>query len=430
MSDTVIQIENISKLYQLGEISTGTLSRDMQRWWARFRGQEDPFKKVGQVNDRTKKSENDIVWALKDISFEVKKGEVLGIIGNNGAGKSTLLKILSRVTKPTTGRIRVKGRIASLLEVGTGFHQELTGRENIFLNGAIMGMKKAEIRAKLDEIVAFSGVERYIDTPVKRYSSGMHVRLGFAVAAHLEPEILVIDEVLAVGDAEFQKKCLGKMKDVSEKEGRTVLFVSHNMHAVQRLCHQAILLSAGTVNMVGKTQLICDAYLSQTDYAVHTKIWREEEYPEYPGVQLTKAEIVLHETAAGILSTDASFLIKIHYNITIAETIVGFTISFWNANEEIIFQTISNSDTVGHNQPLTEGHYTATCSVPAYLLNQGHFAISINIFGKDFLRPLLLKDVLNIRVEDGKNVRKDYHGTLAGYFRPDLVWTREKIGHI
>lgn len=263
MSDTVIQIENISKLYQLGEISTGTLSRDMHRWWARFRGQEDPFKKVGQVNDRTKKSESDIVWALKDISFDVKKGEVLGIIGNNGAGKSTLLKILSRVTKPTSGRIRVKGRIASLLEVGTGFHQELTGRENIFLNGAIMGMKKAEIRAKLDEIVAFSGVERYIDTPVKRYSSGMHVRLGFAVAAHLEPEILVIDEVLAVGDAEFQKKCLGKMKDVSEKEGRTVLFVSHNMEAVQKLCTKGLYLKHGSLIAANDIGSITNQYLSE-----------------------------------------------------------------------------------------------------------------------------------------------------------------------
>ncbi|CAG5007959.1 Vitamin B12 import ATP-binding protein BtuD [Dyadobacter sp. CECT 9275] len=263
MSDTVIQVDNVSKLYQLGEISTGTLSRDLHRWWTQLRGKEDPFQKIGQTNDRTVRSSADFVWALKDISFEVKQGEVLGIIGRNGAGKSTLLKILSRVTKPTSGRIRVKGRIASLLEVGTGFHPELTGRENIFLNGAIMGMTKTEIKSKLDEIIAFAGVERYIDTPVKRYSSGMYVRLAFAVAAHLDPEILVIDEVLAVGDAEFQKKCLGKMKDVSEKEGRTVLFVSHNMDAVQKLCTKGIVLNNGTVRESGSIKKVLLKYVQE-----------------------------------------------------------------------------------------------------------------------------------------------------------------------
>ncbi len=262
MSDIAIQVENISKLYQLGEISTGTVSRDLHRWWAKMRGKEDPFQKIGQVNDRTTSSDSDQVWALKDISFEVKKGEVLGIIGRNGAGKSTLLKILSRVTKPTTGSIRVRGRIASLLEVGTGFHPELTGRENIFLNGAIMGMTKFEIKSKLDEIIAFSGVERYIDTPVKRYSSGMYVRLAFAVAAHLDPEILIIDEVLAVGDAEFQKKCLGKMKDVSEQEGRTVLFVSHNLEAVQKLCDNGLLIENGKIASNSKVDTSISQYLN------------------------------------------------------------------------------------------------------------------------------------------------------------------------
>ncbi len=232
MSDIIIKAENIGKLYKLGEIGTGTISHDLNRWWARVRGKQDPFAKIGETNDRTSKGNSDWVWALKDINFEVKQGEVLGIIGRNGAGKSTLLKILSKVTTPSSGRIKIKGRIASLLEVGTGFHPELTGRENIFLNGAILGMAKAEIKSKFDEIVDFAGVERYIDTPVKRYSSGMYVRLAFAVAAFLEPEILIIDEVLAVGDAEFQKKCLGRMKDVSENDGRTVLFVSHNMDSV------------------------------------------------------------------------------------------------------------------------------------------------------------------------------------------------------
>ena len=251
MSDTAVRVENISKLYQLGEISTGTLARDLSRWWAGVRGRDDPYQKVGQANDRTTRGASDFVWALQDVSFEVKQGEILGIIGRNGAGKSTLLKILSRVTKPTTGRIRIKGRMASLLEVGTGFHPELTGRENIFLNGAILGMRKAEVRARFDEIVDFAGVERYIDTPVKRYSSGMYVRLAFAVAAHLEPEILVVDEVLAVGDAEFQRKCLGKMKDVSEKNGRTILFVSHNMSAMRALCNFGITLENGRIVHTG-----------------------------------------------------------------------------------------------------------------------------------------------------------------------------------
>jgi len=261
MSNTVIKAENISKQYRLGSIGTRTLANDFKRWVYKVRGKEDPFLKIGEVNDRTKKGSSEYVWALKDINFEVQQGEVLGIIGKNGAGKSTLLKILSRVTSPTTGQITVNGRMASLLEVGTGFHPELTGRENVFLNGAIMGMSKSEIRSKFEEIIDFSGVERYIDTPVKRYSSGMYVRLAFAVAAHLEPEILIVDEVLAVGDAEFQKKCLGKMKDVSG-QGRTVLFVSHNMGAIQTLCSKSIYLKNGTIQQVGQTDKIINYYLS------------------------------------------------------------------------------------------------------------------------------------------------------------------------
>lgn len=261
MSDIVIKAENIGKLYKLGEIGTGTLSHDLNRWWARVRGKEDPFAKVGQTNDRTQKGSSDYVWALQDINFEVRQGEVLGIIGRNGAGKSTLLKILSKVTNPTVGQIKVKGRIASLLEVGTGFHPELTGRENIFLNGAILGMSRSEIRSKFDEIVDFAGVERYIDTPVKRYSSGMYVRLAFAVAAFLEPEILIVDEVLAVGDAEFQKKCIGRMKDVSMNDGRTVLFVSHNMGAINMLCGESVLLRNGTLHMHGNSKLVIQEYL-------------------------------------------------------------------------------------------------------------------------------------------------------------------------
>jgi lipopolysaccharide transport system ATP-binding protein len=244
----VIEVEGLSKAYRLGQINTGTLSQDLSRRWALVRGKEDPFLKIGETNDRSVKGDSNIVWSLKDINFSIEGGTAVGIIGRNGAGKSTLLKILSQVTGPTTGSIKVKGRIASLLEVGTGFHPELSGRENIFLNGAILGMRKKEIERKFDEIVDFSGVERYIDTPVKRYSSGMYVRLAFAVAAHLESEILIVDEVLAVGDAEFQKKCLGKMGDVTAGEGRTVLFVSHNLQAIASFCQRGIILVNGKIH--------------------------------------------------------------------------------------------------------------------------------------------------------------------------------------
>lgn len=260
MSDVVLKVENISKQYRLGQLGTGTVSHDLNRWWHKVRGKEDPYLKIGDSNDRTVSGGSNYVWSLRDVSFEVKKGEVLGIIGKNGAGKSTLLKILSQVTTPTIGQFMAKGRIASLLEVGTGFHPELTGKENVFLNGAILGMNKAEIKNKLDEIVEFSGVAKYLDTPVKRYSSGMLVRLGFAVAAHLEPEILIVDEVLAVGDAEFQKKCLGKMKDVSG-EGKTVLFVSHNMAAINSLCSRVIYMENGQLKKDGSTSEVINYYL-------------------------------------------------------------------------------------------------------------------------------------------------------------------------
>ena len=262
----ILKAENISKQYRLGLVGTGSFKHDVNRWWHKVRGKEDPYLKVGAVNDRSIKADNDYVWALKDINFEVKEGEVLGIIGKNGAGKSTLLKILSRVTSPTTGSIKTRGRIASLLEVGTGFHPELTGRENIYLNGAILGMTKPEINKKLDEIIDFSGCEMYIDTPVKRYSSGMRVRLGFAVAAHLDPEILVVDEVLAVGDAEFQKKAIGKMQSLSRGEGRTVLFVSHNLVSVEQLCSRCILLENGRLKSEGGTKEIIEEYLEINKY--------------------------------------------------------------------------------------------------------------------------------------------------------------------
>ena len=276
MSRKVIEFDGVGKQYVLGTFGTGTLSQDLNRWWARVRGKEDPYLKIGEVNDRTKKGDSRFVWALKDISFSVEQGDVVGIIGKNGAGKSTLLKILSRVTSPTVGSIKVKGRIASLLEVGTGFHPEMTGRENIYMNGSIMGMTKAEITRKLDEIVDFAGVEKYLDTPVKRYSSGMIVRLGFAIAAHLDPEILVVDEVLAVGDAEFQKKAIGKMHDVANGEGRTVLFVSHNMAAVKSLCKKGVVMKNGGIEYTGDIESsiahYLNAYASKSDNSILSNI--------------------------------------------------------------------------------------------------------------------------------------------------------------
>jgi lipopolysaccharide transport system ATP-binding protein len=286
MSNIAIKVENLGKQYRLGEVGTGTISHDLNRWWARMRGKEDPFAKVGEVNDRTTKGSSEYVWALRDISFDVKAGEVLGIIGRNGAGKSTLLKILSKVTAPTTGSIKVQGRIASLLEVGTGFHPDLTGRENVYLNGAILGMSKAEINRKFDEIVDFSGVERYIDTPVKRYSSGMYVRLAFAVSAFLEPEILIVDEVLAVGDAEFQKKCLGRMKDVSRNDGRTILFVSHSMAAVRNICTTGLVMKNGQLAFTGTASEAVDYYV--TNFLIFNSVTKTILTESHRNYDLTK----------------------------------------------------------------------------------------------------------------------------------------------
>jgi lipopolysaccharide transport system ATP-binding protein len=275
MSDIIIKVENLSKQYRLGEIGTGSISHDLNRWWHKIRGKENPYLKIGELNDRTRKIQADYIWSLQGINFEIKRGDSVGVIGKNGAGKSTLLKILSQVTTPTAGSVKIKGRIASLLEVGTGFHPDLSGRENVFLNGAILGMSKGEIKRKFDEIVDFAGVEMYIDTPVKRYSSGMYVRLAFAVAAHLDPEILIVDEVLAVGDSEFQKKALGKMNNVSNDQGRTVLFVSHNIGSIAQLCKKCLLLENGRQIMYENTNNVLDKYLVSKNVMLE-KIYRIE----------------------------------------------------------------------------------------------------------------------------------------------------------
>ena len=347
-----IKVENLSKAYQLGQIGTGTISRDLERFWTtKIRGKEDPFLKIGQTNDRTVKGESDVVWSLRDINFEINQGDAVGIIGRNGAGKSTLLKLLSRVTAPTTGNIKVKGRIASLLEVGTGFHPELTGRENIFLNGAILGMRKKEITRKFDEIVDFSGVERYIDTPVKRYSSGMYVRLAFAVAAHLESEILIVDEVLAVGDAEFQNKCLGKMGEVSKGEGRTVLFVSHNMSAISRLCPKSIFLANGQLKEMDYTPTIISNYLNnfELDNVENIKIELNEICQIYEigfngqfGREqiITQGEKIIFEFK---VNTNISILKNLIFNIEIKSDEGIHIFSFGNEFQNINFDLSGKS---------------------------------------------------------------------------------------
>ena len=332
---TVIKVENLSKQYRLGLVGSGTFKEDTKKWWAKIRGKENPYAFEGEENNRSIKGGSDYVWSLKDINFEVQQGDVLGIVGRNGAGKSTLLKILSKVTAPTTGTIKAKGRIASLLEVGTGFHPELTGRENIFLNGAILGMKRHEIIRKLDEIIAFAGIERYIDTPVKRYSSGMYVRLAFAVAAHLENEILIIDEVLAVGDAEFQKKCLGKMGDVSKSEGRTVLFVSHNMSAINELCSSGILLENGLITLQSSSKEVVDRYLlrpftlqSEMDFITDSSVRRGNGEARF-------VEIIINDNQPEIDPTqDFSIQFKIKLFRSIEE--LSFYVSIKGQNNESI----------------------------------------------------------------------------------------------
>lgn len=409
---TVISIEHVSKMYRLGEMGTGSLSHDLNRWWARLRGKEDPTSKIADTNDRTKVTDSKYVWALKDVSFDVKQGEVLGIIGRNGAGKSTLLKILSRTTLPTEGVIKAKGRIASLLEVGTGFHPELTGRENIFQNGAILGMTRSEIRRKFDEIVDFAGVAKYIDTPVKRYSSGMYVRLAFAVAAHLEPEILIVDEVLAVGDAEFQKKCLGKMKDVSMGEGRTVLFVSHNLAAVKTLCDRSVLMSQGTVKSIGHTEQIAAEYVKINSEHMRTS-FRHDIPESAPGND--KVRIV----AAGIQSSLVNITdeIKITFQLLNRTPSTGLKVSFdlVNSNEQIVFST----GTSAHSN--VDGMCTVRCTIPANFLNDDIYSVWFYCFTDDMAPLALVRDMLSFEVVD-KARDYAYLGKINGVVRPVLNW--------
>ena len=398
---TAIEFNNISKLYRLGLVSSGTLSHDLQRWWQmNVLGKEDPFLKVGSVNDRSKAADSEYVWALKDIDFKVEQGDVVGIIGKNGAGKSTLLKLLSKVTVPTTGTIKARGRIASLLEVGTGFHGELTGRENIYMNGAILGMTKTEITRKLDEIVGFSGCERYIDTPVKRYSSGMMVRLGFAVAAHLDPEILVVDEVLAVGDAEFQKKAIGKMQDVSQEEGRTVLFVSHNMASIKQLCRSGILLDKGQVTYMGSAADTVGEYLRATDFDVRGSVAMRM---HFQSKSITIDEVLVNgskNTMLHFVGNDkktVSFSIK---GTLLVDMNISVEVFLYDRNESLI-AGYSPTDWDGSTHRLLMGKFEIQESFDLpETLTSGEYSIAVLLSQKNIEHLVRIEHLASISVEE------------------------------
>jgi lipopolysaccharide transport system ATP-binding protein len=426
-----IKAENLSKAYQLGEFSTGTLSKDIERLWYRVRGKEDPFLKIGETNDRTVKSESNIVWSLKDVSFEIQQGDSVGIIGRNGAGKSTLLKVLSRITSPTQGVVKIKGRIASLLEVGTGFHPELTGRENIFLNGAILGMRKYEITKKFDQIVDFAGVERYIDTPVKRYSSGMYVRLAFAVAAFLEPEILIVDEVLAVGDAEFQKKCLGRMKDVSVNDGRTVLFVSHNMGAVANLCNKAIFMRNGLVQSQGECGKVINEYISfgrehsgeVLENAINYTRTLEQAY-------FNAIRVICNGEVTSSVDSKQPVSIELEYTVTRDNVLVHPSIHLLdNMGTCILASFTGNSATIRPDaffgKPLKKGRYRTRMEIPGNFLNDKTYRLNVFLVAEDINNMAVAEDVLSFSVTDTGEMRKEFMGEWAGLIRPRLDWNTQ-----
>jgi lipopolysaccharide transport system ATP-binding protein len=378
-----IQVENLSKQYRLGQIGTGSLTHDINRWWHTVRGKEDPYLKIGETNDRSQKGTSEYVWSLKDINFSIEQGDSVGIIGRNGAGKSTLLKILSRVTAPTTGNLKVKGRIASLLEVGTGFHPDLSGRDNIYLNGAILGMRKHEIKKKFDEIVDFAGVERYIDTPVKRYSSGMYVRLAFAVAAHLESEILIVDEVLAVGDAEFQKKCLGKMGQVSKGEGRTVLFVSHNMGSIATLCTKGIILSKGFLEYKGETGECIRRYHAFDGQPGLRLAWENHGtafYDEH--FLLEKVALVdasLQPLPTGTVTNEEELCILFEGSVSVFHTGLKIGYDLFDQNQQLLFTQLSTNPAPAEWIDLQIGHNKIITSIPLHLLKPGRYTVSVHV---------------------------------------------------
>lgn len=423
-SNVILKVDNLSKQYRLGLVGTGSLADDLKRYWYRIRGKEDPFLQIGELNDRSSKGESKYVWALQDINFDVKEGEVLGIIGKNGAGKSTLLKILSRVTSPTTGEIKSKGRIASLLEVGTGFHPELTGRENIFLNGAILGMTKNEIRSKINAIVEFSGCERYVDTPVKRYSSGMRVRLAFAVAAFLEPDILVIDEVLAVGDAEFQKKAIGKMQDISRGEGRTILFVSHNMAAVKSLCTRAMVLEHGKVAFEGVTDEAVSYYLKGGSVYQHDLKFSDDEYNNgYCNLKSIALKNV-NKSIADPLTSDQAIELRTDFELKSKE-FERYHLTFHLLNE--LGETLFAFSNVNSGVTLKTGLNSLSCIFPEGFFNLGEFYLSFFLIEDKRQYVLRQKEIMSFTVIEGPRNIGTYMGKKPGYISPDFDWSSNSI---
>lgn len=418
MSKPIIKVENIGKQYRLGTVGTGTFSHDVNRWWHKVRGKEDPYLKIGEVNDRAVKGDSEYVWALKDINFEVQPGEILGIIGKNGAGKSTLLKLLSRVTAPTTGKITCHGRIASLLEVGTGFHPELTGKENIFLNGAILGMTKKEIAAKFDEIVDFAGCAKYIDTPVKRYSSGMYVRLAFAVAAHLEPDILVVDEVLAVGDAEFQKKAIGKMKEVSQGQGRTVLFVSHNMASVRSLCNRGIVLTNGSIAFKGSAEESVSFYLKDGNSNLsNIKKYKDVSTVDIFRLNQIKIKNKNRTFEDPIVENDDIIL---ETNLTIYNEPDRYHLTYHLVNEfgEAVFSFTHRR----YNLSLKKGENLVTVTFPSEFLQSGNYGLKFFLI-EDRKKAIYVEDsIFNFTIVDAGRELGTYMGKEPGNIKPKLHW--------
>lgn len=430
MNRTAISIQGLSKQYRLGVVGTGTVSRDLNRWWARIRGKEDPTLKVTESNDRTQKGHSDFIWALENIDLEIREGESLGIIGRNGAGKSTLLKILSRVTAPTAGMIKAKGRIASLLEVGTGFHPELTGRENIYLNGAIMGMSKKDVSTKLDGIIDFSGCDRYVDTPVKRYSSGMTVRLGFAIAAYLEPEVLVVDEVLAVGDMEFQKKCLGKMSEVASG-GRTVLFVSHNIPAVERLCDRVAWLDKGRLLEVGPTVEILPKYLANTLQQKCSVKWDSpNDAPGSAYVKLHAASVRVKDSPEAVIRTDEAVEVIFSYWNYNSGSKLNLSVLLSGKDGSVVFNTLSCLEEGWQSHPFEKGLFRSSFTIPENFLNDGRHSVSVLVVENAGSVLFRCDDILVFDVADSPKVRGGWYGEWIGATRPWLKWETKKTGSL
>lgn len=437
MGAPIIHSESLSKIYRLG--SRSRVNRTFRE--AFMDVVASPVRNLRELRRLTTfrpdetgvpsspdQKETDFIWALKDVSFHVEEGEVAGIIGKNGAGKSTLLKILSRITEPTSGEVTLHGRVSSLLEVGTGFHPELTGRENIYLNGTILGMRKTEIDRKFDQIVAFSEVEKFLDTPVKRYSSGMYVRLAFAVAAHLESEILLVDEVLAVGDAAFQKKCIGKMSDISSREGRTILFVSHNMPAVRKFCTRGILLDAGQVQLDGDVNSVVNRYLELGSHTTSSMAWDPAKRPGNRAIEIVSMMLADdRDQETSVMNISSDMFVRITYRVNTDRVIPQFSLILFDVDGNSVFSSLNNKDNNLYGAPVSRGVYRTSCRIPGNFLNAGRFSITVAGFVNNWYEGFRVENVLSFDAVDDGVLKGDYHGNYSGPIRPLLSWHTEKI---